>query len=164
MTRNTQKGFTIIELVVVAVLFITISAFVTTNLIGAQHNASLSTAMSTLVADIKNQQSEAMAGENSLGTGPNYYGIHFDTNSYTLFSGSTYNPSDPNNQTINLDPEFQFTNISLPGVNKDDLIFIPVNGEVSGYSNSTNSVTLFDTVGKEQKVLQFNYLGVITSD
>ncbi len=161
MTRNVQKGFTIIELVVVVVLFITISAFVTTNLIGAQHSASLSTAMSILVADIKNQQSLALTGKNSLGSNGNYFGVHFDTNSYTLFSGSVYNPSGSNNQTINLDPEFQFTNITLTN---DNLIFIPLNGEVYGYSSNTNSVELLDTVSNQQKILQFNYLGVITND
>ena len=161
MTKYIQKGFTLIELIIVMVLFITIAAFVTTNLMEAQHHASISTTLTTLVADIKNQQSQAMTGENSQGSSPNYYGIHFSTNSYTLFSGSSYNPSDPNNQSIYLEPDFQFSNITFTSGN---LIFIPTNGEVSGYSNLANSITLQDTTGGQQKVLQVNYLGVITSD
>lgn len=156
-----QKGYTLIELMVVMIIFFTLAAFVTTNLTSAQHNTSFATSLSTLTADIKNEQIEAMTGDTEGRSTRDYYGVHFDTTSYTLFHGTTYNAGDTTNETIPLDSTLQFTNITLTNNN---VIFIPVSGEMYGYSNVSNAVTLYDIVSKEQKTILFNYLGVITSD
>lgn len=156
-----QKGYSIVELIVVIALFVTIASFVSSNLLEAQQGTSLATTESTLIADTKNQQIKAMSGDTEGRVANDYYGVHFDVNSYTLFHGTTYNPNDSANQTINLDPVLKFVNNTFTNGN---LIFIPTNGEVYGYSSLTNSISLNNSVANQQKILQFNYLGVLTQD
>lgn len=59
------------------------------------------------------------------------WGVHFDQDSLTLFSGVTFNPADPTNVTLNLSTYSTFSLISLSG--GSDVIFNQLNGSASSY-------------------------------
>jgi prepilin-type N-terminal cleavage/methylation domain-containing protein len=159
MRKTLQQGFSLAEVLVVIGIFAVLSSLATINLLSAQHSASLQGQLATIIADIKQQQIKAMQGDTEGRASPDYYGVHFTTNAYTIFHGTSYNPNDSANLTFPLDTVFQFTNITFTNSN---LIFIPLSGEMYGYSSVTNSVILKDTTNNKQRQLQFNYLGVLT--
>lgn len=159
MRKTLRHGYSLVELLVVIGIFAVLAGLATLNLLNAQHSASLQGQLATLIADTKQQQIKAMQGDTEGRANPDYYGVHFSTNAYTLFHGTSYNPNDTTNLTFSLDPVFQFTNITLTNGN---IIFIPLSGEMYGYSSVTNTVTLKDITDNQQKQLQFNYLGVLT--
>jgi len=159
MKKTLQRGYSLVEILITIGIFAILSGLATISLLNAQHSASLQGQLTTLIADTKQQQIKAMQGDTEGRATPDYYGIHFASNSYTLFHGTSYNASDSTNLTFPLDTVFQFTNITLTNGN---LIFIPLSGEMYGYSTLANSVILKDTTNNQQKQLQFNYLGVLT--
>lgn len=147
-----------VELLVIMSIIAILSGLATINLIHSQRGATLQSTLLTFIADTKQQQMKAMQGDTEGRSYPDYYGIHFTQNSYVLFHGTTYNSSDSANFTISLDSNLQFNPINLTNNN---IIFIPLNGEVYGYSSAANSVSLLDITNKQNKTLKFNYLGVM---
>lgn len=148
-----HKGFTILELLVTMGIFAVLTSLATINLLGAQHIASIDTTVSTLIADLKQQQIKAMTGDTEGRTAGDQYGIHFETNKYVLFHG-TYNSTDNSNFPVSLDGTLSFTNISDGG----NIIFSQGSGESSGLS----TITLKDTATNKQKVFSINIYGVVT--
>ncbi len=79
------------------------------------------------------------------------YGIFLSNNSYTLFKGSSYNPSDTLNTTISLTSTNQ---ISTPQT---------INFSVGSGDTAAGSIIIQNTASGEQKTIQFNRHGAITS-
>src|SRR5688500_3590048 len=98
--RN-ARGFTVIELLLGISIFIILLGIVTLNLNTAKTQTSLSATVETLTADLSQQQLKAMIGDTEGRTTSDTYGIHFDTDSYTLFHG-TYSVSESTNFSINM--------------------------------------------------------------
>ncbi len=149
-----KNGFTLIEILVVIAIFAIISGFATVNLLRLQTKTSVNTIAKTLVSDIKSQQIKAM-----MGTDNSAEGIHFSSNSYTLFAGSSYNPADANNFTVTLDQNLIFSQDTFPGQN---IIFSKVSGEVSGFANGQNSIVIVHSVSSQSASISINRLGAVT--
>jgi len=148
-----NKGFTFPELIVTIAILVTLLGFITVNLVNSQHRASLTGTVDTFISDMKNQQLKAMVGATEGRTNPDSYGIYFQTNSYTLFHGTTYSSSDPANFVITLDPLIQFT--SFPNT----IVFFQRSGE----TGTVNTITVQDTGSStNQKTITINRYGVIT--
>ncbi len=110
---------------------------------------SQNTAYDILISDLRLQQTKAMANDAS-------YGVHFESNSYTLFQGSSYNPNDPANFAVTLDPTLGFSNISFPG---NQIVFLPASGDVSGYLEGENSVLIANSVTNKTTPVKINKYG-----
>lgn len=146
-----RPGFTIAELLVVMGIAAILWAIATLALIRPQQKVSLDGAVSTLVADIKAQQTRAMSGDSSASD----FGIYFETHSYTLFTGSVYSSLDPNNFVVNVDDPIQISNITAP-----TLILQKGSGEpLGGQSNLT-----FSNSGGEATNLTINKYGAISQN
>ena len=101
---KTPKGFTLIEVILAITIFALLASFTTINLLQPQTKATLDSTVTTLVADIKEQQTKAMAGD-SLGSGTaQNHGIYFENTRYIIFKGPGYVASDPTNFVVNIDP------------------------------------------------------------
>jgi prepilin-type N-terminal cleavage/methylation domain-containing protein len=148
---NRQQGFTIIELAVTMGIFAIITSLVTINLLNAQHIASIDTTATTLVADLKQQQVKAMTWDTEGRGVQDSYGVHFETNKYFLFHGTTYTTGEPSNFEVALEGSLIFTGTG-------DAIFAEGSGEKTGLG----SITLRDTLTNKQKVITINDYGVIT--
>lgn len=144
-----QNAFTLVELLVsigvLAVIF-AISSIVLSTVIPS---TSQSTANDVLISDIKSQQSLAMSNDSA-------YGIHFETNSYTLFRGLSYNPNDSSNFVVNLDPTVRFANVTWPG---NVLLFGAGTGDVSGYVVGSDSFDLTNSQTNKITTIKLNQYG-----
>src|SRR3989344_2005457 len=97
-----QKGFTLIEIIVVVSTIVTLLGFITISLVRSQQTASLTSVEGILLADLKQQQLKSMIGDTEGRSDSDQYGIHFDSNKYVLFHGD-YSDGETSNSVINLD-------------------------------------------------------------
>ena len=154
-----RKGITFVELIVVTGIFMTLFGLVGVNFLTTINKASLASALSPLLTDIKSQQLKAVQGDTQNTEITDRYGLHFTNGSYSLFKGS-YSPTDPANVIIELPENTQFSNIVLP---QSQLLFEKGSGEVVGFVQGQNSLSVTSTQGNEEKTLTINQLGVMTS-
>jgi type II secretory pathway pseudopilin PulG len=152
------EGFSLIEVIVVIGTITLLFSFVSVNLLSVRQKATTSTSADTLISDIRTQQLKAMVGDGEGVGGADRYGLHFDSSSYTFFRGSTYNPSDPSNFTIELSETVAVTNNTLPSGN---VIFEKGSGEIVGFVNGQDSVSLRNTETNEERVIEFNSVGTL---
>lgn len=154
-----KRGVTLIEVLVVIGILLTLIGIASVSFLPFRSKSTLDTAVTTLISDIKSQQIKAVAGDTEgRGTNDNY-GVHFETNSYTLFHGSIFNPSDTSNFTVALNDGIQIESTFL----SSQLIFSIKSGEVISFSETQNSITLEDTVEESSKTININRYGVVTS-
>lgn len=152
--KTEQSGFTLIELLVVIVIIGVLFGLSTINLGQANVTASLNSTASKLMASLKSQQILAMSGGTSGSGQAQAQGIHFGVDKYTLFSGTSYSASDPDNLTVNVSGDTSLTS-TLPG---DTILFSKASGEFSGYSASSNTITINNA--DDTKTITINQLGV----
>jgi prepilin-type N-terminal cleavage/methylation domain-containing protein len=159
LSFNKEKGFTLVEFLVVigiAAILLTVASI---NLIRPQRTASLDATVITLVTDIKHQQLKTMIGASSGTTTAQNYGVYFTLNNYTIFKGASYNSNDSTNYTVTLDPSLTITT-DLPIT--PQLVFIRRSGEVSNYDATKHTITIQDSVSQISKTITFNKYGVLT--
>lgn len=136
-----------------------IFGFITINLINFQQKTSINSVIDAMVSDIENQQNKAMVGAGSNGSG-NSYGIYFQSDRYILFAGSSYSGGNSSNFTVMLDPNISFTNITFPS---NTLVFLQKSGEINGFINGNNTITIKESQGLNKKTVTLNKYGVIIS-
>jgi prepilin-type N-terminal cleavage/methylation domain-containing protein len=146
---KTQRGFTLIEMIVVMTIVALLLGFTTINLMRSQQTASLTSAIEMLVADLRQQQLKSMVGDTEGRAASDSYGIHFDANRYVLFHG-TYVDSESTNFVINLASNMQFNS---PGF---DIIFSKLSG-----MTSVAAIDLQDNTNFKFKRIHVNNLGVV---
>lgn len=153
-----KSGFTLIELIMVMGLFGLLTTFASINLLRPQAHASLETTVTRLVTDLRQQQLNAMVGSTDGTVQAQAFGIFFSTNSYTLFHGTTYNASDASNFTTTLDGNLTIST-TLPAT---QVVYARQSGEVLGFVDGSNTVTVKNTTNNEQNVITVNRLGVVS--
>lgn len=154
-----QRGFTVIEIMLVMAIAAVLVGLSTVSLFNFQRKSNLTATANTFIADLKDQQTKAMSGATEGDTANNTYGVNLTSNSYILFK-NTYSSSASTNFTIALPETVQMTT-AFPNA---QIIFERGSGEISGYTNGSASVTLQDRNSGEQRVIQLNKYGVVTSN
>lgn len=154
-----RHGFTIIEALVVLSIFITLMSIGYVSVVGIERRAPIFSTVNTVIADMRSQQTNAMIGNAGAGPQSVNYGIYFETNSYTLFQGASYNPSDPSNAVTMLPTYITFTSIDFPSAT---VLFTKGSGDVLGYAPAGNSVTVTQTLTGEHKTITINRYGAVT--
>ncbi len=156
MRRN---GFTIIELGIVMGIILTIIAVTVPNLLGARSQVEINSALQAILSDIKQQQLKAMLGDTEGRGVTDSYGVHFETESYTLFYGPTYQINKLGNSVVDLPGSLQFSGTNLPSA---VIVFSPGSGEVAGLVAGADYFTLFNPANNQTRQATFNRLGVVT--
>lgn len=162
MKNKLQSGFTLVELIIVLTIIGVLFSMTTINLLGAYATNSLVTTVSTIQADLKQQQLKSMVGDTEGVGSADDYGIYFpDTGtSYILIKGNTYSESDPNNFEIDLSNDLQFSSIQVQG---SQVIFAKNSGEFSNHVLNFDYVTLRNINTDETKTIRLNELGTVIS-
>ncbi len=151
-------GFTLVEVMIVMAIFTILAALVVVNLTRPQLQASLDSALGTLLADIKAQQLKAMVG-NSEGAGSaQQYGLFFASSSYTLWHGTSYSSTSTNNFVVPLGGDIALANVTWP---TSTLLFARRSGEVVNFVNGQNSL-IVQVPGGQQQTITVNRYGVLT--
>jgi len=153
------KGFTLIEISVVMAITVILLTLTTISLISFQQNAFVDTTVEQLISDMKYQQMSAMNGAADGESTAQKFGIHFETNSYTLFHGDSLNVSEPTNFTISLESAMSFADVTFP---QDEIIFEKGSGEINGFVDGQNTIIIQDSSNTNQVTITINKLGVIT--
>jgi type II secretory pathway pseudopilin PulG len=153
---NSEEGFSLAELVLALGILSIIFGFIIINLGRVTRTTSVLTSAEVLISDLRIQQEKAMNGVNS-DTSSSSFGIFFEEDQYTLFTGSVYSASDPANAVVVLPENITISNTAFP---QDTIVFDARSGEVNAYSESQNSVTLSNSMGIEQKTVTVNKYGV----
>lgn len=153
-----QKGFTLTELIISMGLFAVLATFVSINLVRPQATSNVDSAINTVVSEIKSQQLKAMIGDTQGGTSTDSYGIYFENNSYTLFKGTSYSASDPENIVNDLPQGVSFSSVSLPS---SQIVFEQLSGEVLGFNPANNSLLIVHSSGSATIDLTINKYGKI---
>ncbi len=148
-----QKGFTLVELLLVMGVFAILSSLVTINLLRPQIKASVDKSVNTLIADIKLQQIKSMVGDNLNNGTADSHGIYFGTNEYTLFKGTTYTVGNSSNIVIPLDEGNTFSTINLPD---SQIIFSRLSGEFSNYVSVQNRIIVGHSQGVTSTQITIN--------
>ncbi|MFA4891137.1 MAG: prepilin-type N-terminal cleavage/methylation domain-containing protein [Candidatus Gracilibacteria bacterium] len=145
------KGFTIMEMIVVLIVFGVILGLSVLYYQTTQVRADLNGQSASFVSYTRLAQSYAEAGKD----GGNH-GIHLESDRYVLFSGATYAEGAEGNFEIELPGTITIQNISLNG-SGDDILFTAPHGETTTYgtldfvstqagSNITITITQLGTI------------------
>ncbi len=146
------SGFVFGELLVVLAIIATLFAIGVVNLMRLQPRATLTSFVPTIVADLKDQQIKAMLGGD--------HGVVFSSDSYTLFYGVNYNPSDPTNVAIPAPSPLLIVAVTFPS---SQVVFQKGSGDIAGFVPGANTVTIGDTVTGNQQTITVNRFGVVSS-
>ena len=146
MKRLNSKGLTLVELTIAIALFTILSSFLLFDITNQKTFADFESTQDLIFVTVKEAQNLAMA------TRTESYGVHFETDRYVLFQGSTYNPADPSNLETTLDSNLTISSVTLPSGN---IIFFPLIGE----AGSPGSFVLKDAAGA--KTFTINQFGAI---
>ncbi len=154
-----QLGFSLMEIIVVIGVFTTLFGVVMINMLGSVQKATLQSSITELLANLKQQQLQAMTLVAASGTTASY-GIYFGTNTYTLFRGDTYQAGNSSNFTVSLGDNVILSSVLLPNTS---VVFQRMNGEIASYNSSLDTITIKNTQTNEQKTLELNRYGIVTS-
>lgn len=149
-----RRGFTLPELLIVMGILAVLFGLVSLNLLGGQHQLSVASSLSQLIADIKLQQSKAMWGDTEGRGSTDSYGVYLNSNQYILFHGPAYSAGDPDNVVIDMD-----SGASLSPT--QSYIFAKGSGEIIGYDANADTITISSP--SDSKTIEFNQYGVIVS-
>jgi type II secretory pathway pseudopilin PulG len=154
------SGFSLPEVMVVVAILIMSTSLVMGNLFSLRQSTSITTTVDSLIVDMKEQQIKAMVGDTEGGVTAGSYGVYFEATRYILFHGNTYSAADPKNSIVNLDGSIYFSSMTFPGT---QIVFFPQSGEVAGFVDGSNTITVKDLKSTKQKVITLNRYGVVTS-
>lgn len=144
----TQKGVTLIELLISIAIFAIVASIVLFGFVGSRKHSDLRLAADTLANDLRRVQSSAIAGQEINGTVPGGFGMSFDLSGtnykqYQLFSDTIkFNGSScvaglnqRNDRVLGPtcpDPQFSDSPIKLPGNVLIDTVYIGAVAITSG--------------------------------
>ena len=157
--RTFHRGFTLVEIIITMALFVSLLALAVPNLLGAHNQVQVRNSIGTILADVRSQQLKAMLGETEGRATSDYYGIHFENTSYTLFHGLSYSAIDSTNGVIPLPGDLRFSTVALPNAS---IIFNKGSGAIVGFDTNNHSVSLTNPNNNETVSITFNSLGIIT--
>lgn len=154
-----QSGFTFIELIIVIGIISVLLAIGYLSIGSIQRTATSSASVAVIISDIKAQQIKSMTGDTEGAGSPDTFGVKVLTDSYILFRGSVYNPADTSNFLIPA-PTGYTLSTTFPD---DTIVFSKGPGEVVGFINGQNTITLTNTASSSTKTAHFNKYGTVTN-
>lgn len=149
-----RKGFTLIELIVVMGVIAILFGFSTISLLSTQHRASVNSATSQLISDLRQQQLDSMSGYKGSGAVGEAFGVHLESDKYTLFTGPHFFGDNIGNLAINLES-------SLEIADPTTIVFSTGSGELWN-ATAPITVTVRNKVDGISKAITINRYGVVT--
>ncbi|MBI2103423.1 type II secretion system protein [Candidatus Woesebacteria bacterium] len=152
-----KKGFTLPELLISLVILTTLFAITTITLLRSQRVSVQGAQVDTLLADLRDQQTKAMVSPTMGGADTYDYGIYLTETSYTLFRGSAYDPNEPTNFVVALEPSLRISQNTFPG---SLIVFGKGSGEIVGFTQGSNTFVVDDPTNSRTITLTLNKYGI----
>jgi prepilin-type N-terminal cleavage/methylation domain-containing protein len=153
-----HTGFTVLELMLTLSILGVLFALTVVNLTNIIPKANTRAAAEVLIADLREQQMKAMSGYEAVVGGASDYGIFFETDAYTLFTGSDYVEGHQENYVVSLQAGLEFDTTNLP---LSRIVYLKGSGEVANYSETYHSIRIRNIVTTELRTIVYNQLGVL---
>lgn len=150
---SNSKGFSILEIMISVSLIGVLTVIVVGQFSKYQAAQFIRTDTEAVIGIIEDARAKTLSSVSS-----SQYGVHFDTDTATLFTGSSYSSSDPDNKILELSSYVQITDVSLVG-GGDEIVF----ERLSGNTNQYGSITLEASGGDDSRVITVTKLGIIES-
>lgn len=131
MQKNLNKGFSLIEVLIVVFIIIIITIAVINYRSFGQKTELNNTAQNILSA-LRLAQTKTIASEQA-----SQYGVRFEIDQYVSFKGNTYQADDPDNQVFQIPSNLEIYQINLLGEG-NDIIF----QKISGHTNQSGAISL----------------------
>jgi prepilin-type N-terminal cleavage/methylation domain-containing protein len=146
-----RKGFTLIEVMIVAVIIFILTGIVLTTFVTYNKTQALDKDTETIVETLRQARSLTLASKNAAA-----YGVHFASSTVTLFTGPTYSLSNTSNQVFNLQTSDIVVDLNL--VNEStNVIFNKLTGE----TNQSGTVIISSAVLSKTKTVTIYKTGTI---
>src|SRR3990167_984950 len=97
LTAHSENGFSLIEILLVISFFVVILSLVTPNLFNPLGQEKVNSLANDITVNLRDAQTKAMHSETLGQPTTSEFGVHFSTNSFTLFRGTVFNPNHTNN-------------------------------------------------------------------
>lgn len=123
-----KKGFSIMEILVVIFIMTTLMVLGFVNYRDFEKRMSLSSSANQIISALHLTNERTISSSSNL-----VHGVHFTSDSYTLFASSTYDVLDPNNEVYTLPAGIEISGINVGG---SDVVFDRLTG------TTTNSGTI----------------------
>ena len=154
---TSQKGATLVELLVIMSIVGILTRLVTLNVFRGQQRASLTVTRDMLVSDLRKQQLRAMEGVTAEPGVYLDYSVRFESNKYVLYPGVVYDEENSANEMVTLDPVLQLDPTRLSG---GTITFSRLSGEIRAYDADNSMIVLRNTQTGNHYTIQMNSLGV----
>lgn len=117
VSSQDERGFTLIEILIVIVILATIVTIVVSAFSRFDNNQSLQSATAKIVTALDEARSKTLASyDNSV------YGVHLQSDKAVLFKGETFSPLSSDNEDFIFSSKISISEISLSG-GGDEIIF-----------------------------------------
>jgi len=168
---NSQKSFTLVELLVVSGIILLISAIIFPNYRVGEQEFALQRSAHKLSQDLRRAEELALSAKAYPGDHPNFkggYGVNFQINStsYTLFAdlndNKVFDPGEDLGEdlgTINLEEKVKISGLSASPLN---VVFLSPDPQVFVSGNFPAQITIsLETDSTKNKIIKVNQAGLI---
>jgi len=171
--RYSQRGFTIIEVIVGVAIIGMIAGLFLTNYRGGGIRTDLIGSAQKLASDTRLAQNFSLGTREFNGVAPQGgWGVHFDVSipdSYIIFADNDgdyeYDIDGEKYSDANLSPNITIIDITVDGISVNDLdiVFSPPDPKtyINGADDKTARITLKESFNNTNKIIEVNFLGLI---
>lgn len=131
MRFSSQKGISLVEILIVIAIIALTWLIVYAGFSAINKRQALDKDGLLVTAIINEARSQTLSSKDAT-----VYGVHLEEFSITLFKGSTYNESDPENKTSDLSAHSRISAFALSG-GGDDIIFQRLTGATQNFGTIT---------------------------
>lgn len=126
-----RKAFTVIEVLIAIGIIAVLAAISVPTANVFLSRTELNSEALKITDSLRRARSQAMSGREDSA-----WGVHFTSSNYTVFRGSSYNPSEAFNETFTLPGILTLSAITING-GGSDIIFNRVTGSTSTFGTTT---------------------------
>jgi len=149
-----NRGLTLLEFLIVTAVGVVILTIVFSTFTTFRNNQLLTSYSESITATLQEARLNTISSKNDM-----QYGVHFESDKYVLFEGTTYSPSDPQNREIGIRNTIEISPISLNG-GGSDVLFERLLGKTSQYGTV---VLTLKSNASTTRTINIDQTGTITS-
>ncbi len=162
---DNSGGFSLIELILVISLLSIILGITTVTLFRPVAKANLDTVSTDIFSLLRGAQNQAINTDTSGDPQSNDYGVHFESDSYTLFKGATYSSGGPSNFVVTTKNNISISpTLPCPSPPEDcnNIVFEKISGEILGFDPANNTICVTETGTNKEVLFVVNFVGGIS--